>query len=695
MTASMQAGDVLAGRYRLDDLLAEAGAGRFWRAHDLVLHRPVAVHILGRDDDRAQPLLDAARRTGPVIDRRLLRVLDAEEADGRCFVVNEWGQGDSLDILLTREGPIPPRRAAWLVAEVADSLVGAHEAGLAHGCLTPEHVLVDQHGQVRIIGFGVEAALRGLPPGRAHVDDVDLVGLLYCALTGKWAGVSPSTLPPAPEVHGQVLRPRRVRAGIPRMLDALCDQVLNPHREDATPPSARTVRDLLLEHVGETTGTHVPAHPLHPVRPIATSSLPPVSTTPPAVATAPDLAPAATPDLASDLTSDLAPDAAARAATDVEDGTRTEIEPVVPSASDVDAEVDPSTGPDAGPSAIDPETAPDPAPAATPHPAPSVTDLPTEAGMPVFHDDVDEVDWLRARAERPAPPPPLAEPEPKPLFAPDPPDGQPVRRPRPGSRALTDSSYWPWDAGTDAGTGTGGDPSRDSGVRALGRDTGSWASGSWSDDHWDTGDFDDTGDQVPGRRWIRLALIMGICLLVGVAAVAAYQLGLKPPTPGSDDEPSATASPSAAEPTPFADLTADDFDPQGAAPQEENPDSVPNVLDGDPATSWSTSTYEQNFGPAGLKTGVGLVVDLGATKAVRRVVVSTTGGQTSLAAYVTSEPPTGVSELTPVGTTSGTGELVIDLDEAVSGRYVTVWLTLLPQADDGFRGTITEVQVLG
>src|SRR6476620_712344 len=153
----MQAGDVLAGRYRFDDLLAESGAGRFWRAHDLVLHRP------------------------------LLRVLDAEVADGRCFVVNEWGQGDSLDILLTREGPLAPRRAAWLVAEVADSLVEAHDVGLAHGCLTPEHVLIDQHGQVRIIGFGVEAALRGLPAGRVNVDEIDLAGLLYSALTGKWA----------------------------------------------------------------------------------------------------------------------------------------------------------------------------------------------------------------------------------------------------------------------------------------------------------------------------------------------------------------------------------------------------------------------------------------------------------------------------------------------------------------------------
>ncbi|MGZ7226991.1 hypothetical protein ACXWO0_11035, partial [Streptococcus pyogenes] len=77
--------------------------------------RPVSVHLLDAGDERAEAMLEAARRTGPVINRRLLRVLDAEIADGRCYVVNEWGQGESLDILLTREGPLAPRRAAWLV----------------------------------------------------------------------------------------------------------------------------------------------------------------------------------------------------------------------------------------------------------------------------------------------------------------------------------------------------------------------------------------------------------------------------------------------------------------------------------------------------------------------------------------------------------------------------------------------------
>lgn len=656
MPTSMQAGDVLADRYRLDDLLAENGTGRFWRAHDLVLHRAVSVHLLASDDERADAVLEAARSAGPVIDRRLLRVLDAESAGGRCYVVNEWGQGDSLDILVAREGPLAPRRAAWLVAEVADSMAEAHAAGLAHGRLVPENVLVDQHGQVRIIGFGVDAALRGLPAGRVGVDEIDLAGLLYCALTGKWAGASESDVPAAPEVHGEVLRPRRVRAGIPRMLDALCDQVLNPQHApggDGSDFSARAIRDLLHDYVGDLTGTYVAVQVPRSSTDTTTVSAAPV------VPLTPDLPrPGLEPDLEPELDPLQDPEPAAGVP---------EVQPVVPE----------SAPPAAGPT--------------------SVVDLPTQAGMPVFHDD-DEVDWLRARADRPEPPPPLEDVPPKPLFAPDPPAGEPVRRPRPGSRAASGNpDYWPWDASSDSSRDSSVGASHDSGVLPVGRDTGAWSSGSWSEDRWGTSDgLDDTGDQVPGRSWFRLAMIVGICVVVMVAAVAAYQLGLPQVTDPGDDEPTTSTSPSptAAEPSPFTELVAETFDPQGTDEGEENSDAVPNVVDGDAATSWTTSTYLQNFGPAGLKTGVGLVVDLGATKGVRRVVV-TVDGETSVAAYVTSTAPTGVAGLTPIGTASGSGELAISVDEAVSGRFVTVWLTILPQVSDGFRGTISEVRVLG
>jgi hypothetical protein len=442
-----------------------------------------------------------------------------------------------------------------------------------------------------------------------------------------------------------------VRAGIPRVLDALCDEVLNPqhaHGSANADHSARGIRDQLQAYVGDHTGNHVPVPGTHPASPASATAVVPV------VAASPDpaAAPAPAPDPVSQPDPDPTPDMALEAGVD----------------------------------AVSPEPEPEPEPATEVRPT-AVTDLPTQAGMPVFHDD-DEVDWLRARAEKPEPPPPLEDLPPKPLFAPDPPDGEPVRRPRPGTRAASGNpEYWPWDASQDS--------RQDSGVLPVGRDTGSWSSGSWTGDRWGTGEgLEDTGSQVPGRSWIRLAMIVGLIVLVMVAAVAAYQLGLKPPSDDSTDEPSATTTPSVAAPTPFTDLTADDFDPQGSPPREENPDTVPNVLDGDPTTTWTTSTYRQNFGPGGLKTGVGLVIDLGGTRGVRQVVVSTEG-QTSLAAYVTSTAPTGVADLTPVGTASGTGELTISLPEAVSGQYVTIWLTLLPPVGDEFRGTISEVQVLG
>jgi hypothetical protein len=44
----------------------------------------------------------------------VLRVLDADVEGGICYIVNEWGDGTSLDIKLLRDGPLSPRKAAWV-----------------------------------------------------------------------------------------------------------------------------------------------------------------------------------------------------------------------------------------------------------------------------------------------------------------------------------------------------------------------------------------------------------------------------------------------------------------------------------------------------------------------------------------------------------------------------------------------------
>jgi len=603
-----RAGDVLADRYRLVDLLSESGGGRFWRAHDRVLERHVALHVIEADDPRAELLLDAARRSATVLDQRILRVLDAERVDDFCFVVNEWGSGTSLDIMLASNGPLSPRRAAWIVGEVADSIAVAHAHGVAHGLLSPENVLLEDAGSVRIIGFCVDAALHGMAPSDPHHDVVDLAGLLHATLTGRWAGLSPSAVPRAPEAHGRVLRPRQVRAGVPRVLDDLCDELLNARghrvREVRDLGSARGIHRLLAEFVGDPTGLGQAIAAGNPEK------------------------------------------------------NQTVVLPAVP-------EILARPHPDDW--VPPPEPEPDPVPVAEPEPDP-VVEVPTQAGLPIFDDDNDEVSWLRAHDEPAPPPPPFEEPPERPLFAAD--ERKP-RYPRPdaGPVVLGDE-YWPFDRSPAP------DPA------------------------WHVDELDDTREQVPGRNWLRLAMLVAVALVLLVTVAIAFNLGRgRTPLgtqPDEDSTPSTSATTTTPEPspTPLTGLTAADLDPQGDG--EENSEDAAAAVDGDPATSWTTLTYKQQLGPAGLKRGVGLVVDLGETRAVRRVDLTLEGQPTGLSLYLTDSVPDNPEKLTPLAQQQAAPASVsVTLDDAPTGRYLTIWFTSLPAVDGGFKGGIVDLVVAG
>jgi hypothetical protein len=119
-------------------------------------------------------------------------------------------------------------------------------------------------------------------------------------------------------------------------------------------------------------------------------------------------------------------------------------------------------------------------------------------------------------------------------------------------------------------------------------------------------------------------------------------------------------------------------------------------VDGDPATAWTTSSYNDPFGPLGLKTGVGLTIDLGETHDISSVDLTLGGAPTDVSLYVTDEPPTAVAGLTPVASdTAESDELEITLERPATGRYLVVWLTSLPPSDGGFRGSVAEVVVNG
>jgi len=240
----LASGDVLAHRYELQDLVSEKLGSTTWRAHDEVLNRNVGIEMLSSSDPRAEHFLQAARESTSVTDPRFLRVLDLiEDEQHHHLVVREWARAFPLDQLLA-QSPLPNRRAATVIAEVAEALAHAHEHGVYHRRLAPHQVLLKQSGAVRVVGLGVATALS--PVGRQdsledlqgyEQLDVQAIGkLLYACLTSRWPGAHIDGLEAAPTEHGRLLRPRQVRAGVSRDVDTTCDRILGtPPRNHATP----------------------------------------------------------------------------------------------------------------------------------------------------------------------------------------------------------------------------------------------------------------------------------------------------------------------------------------------------------------------------------------------------------------------------------------------------------------------------
>jgi putative peptidoglycan lipid II flippase len=227
---------VLAGRYRVEDLLDEDAGVRSWRAVDAVLSRPVLVQTLPAGDPRAAEVTAAARAAAQVRDSRFLQVLDVDIEDDTAYVVREWMSGRDLTVLLAG-GPLSPDQAGALAREVAEAMAAAHRDGLTHLLLRPGSVLITPDGGVKVAGLATEAAVHGATGGDPGVIDAVGVGsVLYAALTGRWPNGDGQGLPAAPTIDGRVASPRQVRHGVPRLLDEIADRALgNAARHHATP----------------------------------------------------------------------------------------------------------------------------------------------------------------------------------------------------------------------------------------------------------------------------------------------------------------------------------------------------------------------------------------------------------------------------------------------------------------------------
>jgi hypothetical protein len=237
-------GDRIAGRYRLEECLTQAGVFTSWRAVDEKLRRAVGIHLLAPGHARSRAAVAAARQAALLGDPRFVQVLDAVEEGDLVYIIREW-LPDATDLgAMLAEGPLEPYEAYQMAHQVTDAIAAAHRKGLSHLRLTPSCVLRSDSGQYRITGIALDAALHGLDGvdrDAAGLQDTQAIGaLLFAALTHRWPHPEDRHgLQGMPRAIG-VVPPEQVRAGVHRGLSDVCARTLceapGRHLEPITSP---------------------------------------------------------------------------------------------------------------------------------------------------------------------------------------------------------------------------------------------------------------------------------------------------------------------------------------------------------------------------------------------------------------------------------------------------------------------------
>ena len=159
----MTGGELIDGRYELEELVGSGGMSSVYRARDTLLDRDVALKVLHRhhleDGDYVTRFEREARSAAQLSHPNVVTVIDRGDVDGRPFIVFEYVSGDTLDKLVEREGALPVDRALEIVIGAARGLAFAHRRGLIHRDVKPQNILLNGGGRPKVTDFGIARAL--------------------------------------------------------------------------------------------------------------------------------------------------------------------------------------------------------------------------------------------------------------------------------------------------------------------------------------------------------------------------------------------------------------------------------------------------------------------------------------------------------------------------------------------------------
>jgi Tol biopolymer transport system component/tRNA A-37 threonylcarbamoyl transferase component Bud32 len=150
--------DAELGHFSLLEVIGEGGMGRVYKARDNRLERFVAIKLLSGsrrvDEDRRARFVHEAVAASALNHPNIITIHEIGELAERTFIVMELVDGKPLNELIPRKG-MQITEAVRVAMQIADALTAAHAAGIVHRDLKPANVMVDVHGRVKVLDFGL------------------------------------------------------------------------------------------------------------------------------------------------------------------------------------------------------------------------------------------------------------------------------------------------------------------------------------------------------------------------------------------------------------------------------------------------------------------------------------------------------------------------------------------------------------
>jgi Tol biopolymer transport system component/predicted Ser/Thr protein kinase len=144
--------------YEILEKLGEGGMGVVYKARDTHLERFVAIKVLPpervADPERKRRFVQEAKAASALNHPNIITIYDISSDQGVDFIAMEYVPGKTLDELIPRRG-MRLNDAFKCAIQIADALARAHAVGIVHRDLKPGNVMVDEHGLVKVLDFGL------------------------------------------------------------------------------------------------------------------------------------------------------------------------------------------------------------------------------------------------------------------------------------------------------------------------------------------------------------------------------------------------------------------------------------------------------------------------------------------------------------------------------------------------------------